>query len=262
MPRTGTEDPTKAPALRVTMGAPAAAEATVGAAGGGPPVAALIVALVQELRPPLAMLRNIGHHLAEAPQGDRPSEPRDVLRMLEATLDELGQGVDDVLETCRHCDDLPPLRPAQLAIVDTIDGVVARHRARARERRVGLHVRLDDELPAVMADARRVLQVLSRLVSNAVELTREGSSVTVHVLGLRSTVIVGVEDFGPGVPAAEGRRLFEPDLGTDAGGGPSRSSGMFLCRRLIEAQGGHIGVVSSRGHGSTFWFTLPSASNA
>ena len=118
---------------------------------------------------------------------------------------------------------------------------------------------IDEPLPMVHADGHRIQQVLSNLLGNAVRFTPEGGEIVLTATRYESGVRISVRDTGPGVAAADVPRLFErywqaPRL-LRAGSG----LGLFIAKGIVEAHGGAIGVDSTSGNGSEFWFTIPSA---
>jgi signal transduction histidine kinase len=112
--------------------------------------------------------------------------------------------------------------------------------------------------PPVRADRDRLLQALSNLVANALKVTREGS-VTVRLSSGPEHVEFGVIDTGPGVPAAEQGRLFEPYWRGENAEYRGTGLGLAIVRGIVEAHGGRIRVESEPGAGAAFLFTLPSA---
>jgi signal transduction histidine kinase/CheY-like chemotaxis protein/HPt (histidine-containing phosphotransfer) domain-containing protein len=127
---------------------------------------------------------------------------------------------------------------------------------------VSLTVELDDDVPQRLeGDPSRFGQVLSNLVANAVKFTHEGS-VSVHVSARTVdrvvTLRVEVSDTGIGMDEEQLGRIFQPFRQADASttrnfGGTGL--GLAIAHRLADALGGEIGVVSTLGKGSTFWFT-------
>jgi PAS domain S-box-containing protein len=123
---------------------------------------------------------------------------------------------------------------------------------------------MDLSLPATpletVADAQRVGQVLTNLIGNAVKMTPGGGHirVTACLLDDDETLRVEVADTGPGIRREDLPRLFnrfsQLENGVRRGGA---GLGLSISKGLIEAHGGHIGVDSEVGKGSTFWFTLP-----
>ena len=112
----------------------------------------------------------------------------------------------------------------------------------------------------VSTDRERFKQVLLNLVSNAVKYNRSGGSATVAVKRNGARWLINVTDTGNGIPPEKIERLFVPfeRLGTKEGGTADGTGlGLALCKRLVTALDGQIGVSSTVGVGSTFWVELP-----
>ncbi len=118
-----------------------------------------------------------------------------------------------------------------------------------------------DSAPAVMADPRRLKQVLSNLLSNAIKYNRPGGRVEVAVARDGDAVALTVEDTGPGLDAAQRERLFHPfeRLGAQHTHVAGTGLGLALARQLVEAMGGAIEVHSTPGQGSRFTIRLEAA---
>jgi signal transduction histidine kinase len=113
----------------------------------------------------------------------------------------------------------------------------------------------------VLADPRRTAQVLSNLILNASKYSPERSSVTVMARQRGGSVEVSVRDEGPGIPLDEQPRLFQRFYRSrearDAAGG--LGLGLTICRAIVQAQGGDIGIDSRPGEGTSIHFTIPKA---
>ncbi|MBW3620409.1 MAG: CHASE domain-containing protein [Actinobacteria bacterium] len=109
------------------------------------------------------------------------------------------------------------------------------------------------------ADAEWLRRVVTNLTTNAWKYG--GASIEVRVLRRPGTVRVEVTDHGPGIPAEDVPRLFQrfSRLGSGPGTPAGTGLGLYICKQLVEAQGGIVGVESIPGEGSTFWFSLPSS---
>ena len=116
-------------------------------------------------------------------------------------------------------------------------------------------------LPAVLADRRRVKQVLSNLLSNAIKYNRRRGTLTLSARAQSAFVELDVCDSGAGLDAAQLARLFNPfeRLGAQRGTVPGTGLGLALSRQLATAMGGDIRVRSQPGQGSTFTLVLPAA---
>ena len=128
----------------------------------------------------------------------------------------------------------------------------------------GVHLVLDiaKDLPKCQIDRLRAEQVLTNLLQNAVRVSKPGGvlKVVVRKLGTGSTaaVEVSVFDEGPGVGPQDRQRIFEPFVQVDSPGNQyGLGLGLAICRRIVEAHGGRLGVDGVPGGGSRFFFALP-----
>jgi signal transduction histidine kinase/ActR/RegA family two-component response regulator len=114
----------------------------------------------------------------------------------------------------------------------------------------------------VLADRTRLKQILINLLSNAIKYNRPGGRVEVTwTLGAKSRLRVAIADTGAGLSGELLSRLFEPfnRLGQEAGGQEGTGLGLVMAKQLVELMGGVLGVDSTVGMGSTFWFELAGA---
>jgi two-component system OmpR family sensor kinase/two-component system sensor histidine kinase BaeS len=137
----------------------------------------------------------------------------------------------------------------------------------ADDRGVTLALDLPADLPPVLADRRRVAQVVGNLLTNALRHTPQGGYVTLAAVlspplprGDKGEVAISVSDTGAGIPAEDMPYIFERFWRGDksrsrAGGGSGL--GLAIAKQLVEMHGGSIGVESAPGEGATFRFTLP-----
>lgn len=102
-------------------------------------------------------------------------------------------------------------------------------------------------------------QILGNLVANAIKFTSAGS-VTIIVEPGQAEVRVAVRDSGPGIPDDQRARVFERFWQAQPRSGRDVGLGLYIAKALVEAHGGRIGVESTPGEGSTFWFSLPTES--
>lgn len=117
----------------------------------------------------------------------------------------------------------------------------------------------------VLADADRVEQVVNNFLSNALKYSDAGQEVRVRLEREEAMIRVKVTDAGPGLDAMQQQHIWDRfarvgDIEVKSGIGVGLGLGLYICRNLIERQGGEVGVESQVGQGSTFWFTLPFAS--
>ncbi|WP_052519469.1 PAS domain-containing sensor histidine kinase [Archangium violaceum] len=136
------------------------------------------------------------------------------------------------------------------------------HRALAEEKSIQLMVSVPEDAPPVFADRDRVLQILSNLLGNALKFTPMGGRILLRAEPAGSLVRFSVSDTGSGIPEEDLPHLFEPFWQASAGRKQGAGLGLAIVKGLVDAHGGHLRVESSPGVGSTFFFTLPTASPA
>ncbi len=154
-----------------------------------------------------------------------------------------------------------PLSPEPVLVSELAGEVLDLVRPLAAERSIHLlGGQIAECTDFAFADQQRIKQIMLNLLSNAIKYNRTGGSVAVscdrvHEGWLRITVT----DTGPGIPADRIERLFTPfeRLGAERTGVEGSGIGLALSRHLAEAMGGHLGVDSEVGRGSTFWVELP-----
>ena len=152
-----------------------------------------------------------------------------------------------------------PPREDQLDINETMLEVVALTRSELRSNRTALQTKLADGLPLVLADRIQLQQVMLNLILNAVE-AMSGSSEGARELLIRTeqdgsgSVLVAVQDSGPGLKPESLDRLFDAFYTTKPGG---MGMGLSICRSIIEAHGGRVWATPNLPQGAVLQFTLP-----
>jgi histidine kinase len=183
---------------------------------------------------------------------------------IHAEANRLNRLVDDLQELSRVEASATPLNIKPLDLSAVLRTVTKRLGHQFESRRISLHLEPAPDLPPILADEDRTVQVLTNLAGNALKYTPEGSSVWITSQRLNDQVQISVRDTGIGIAPEHQARIFDRFYRVDksrsrqAGGGSG--IGLTIARALVEAQGGHIRVESpGEGQGSTFTFTLPIA---
>jgi signal transduction histidine kinase len=210
-----------------------------------------------ELRTPLASIKGYSRTLL-CDQGQEWDEPtrREFLTIISDESDKLTDLVENLLEMSRIEAGRLPITPEPILLSRFCQSVL---------NRVGTHYPetkfeclLNDPLPVVEADPRRLEQVLTNLLQNAAKYS--GSEV-VRVVGSYpggSEVILSVQDTGKGIAPEHLPQLFDKFYRVDESvQGKGTGLGLAICKALVEAQGGRIWVESAPGKGTRFFFTLP-----
>lgn len=112
----------------------------------------------------------------------------------------------------------------------------------------------------IRASRKRIARVISNLVSNAISFSPTNAAVKIQITDSSNSALVKIIDNGPGVPKDYQKLIFERFSGAKSNGPKDRVStgiGLSICRDIITAHGGMVGLTSEPGNGSIFWFSLP-----
>lgn len=191
-----------------------------------------------------------------------------LLERADSHMDRLSRLVVDLLDVSRIRAGKLELRLAPCNLAEIVREVVEEQRQMAPGRHI--HQRLpaaSRQPPVVLADRDRIRQVVANYLSNALKYSREEQPVHVEVRAHEGWARVSVRDEGPGVPAAEQRRVWERFyrvVGTPvrSGTGIGLGLGLHISQTIVEQHHGRAGLRSREGHGATFWFALPMRGDA
>ena len=213
-----------------------------------------------ELRTPLASLKALVDTLRDGALDDPPAAQR-FLDRVEGEVDAMTQIVQELLELSRTESGQAPVRLVSTPPADIVLPPVERLRPQVERAGLELAVNLPAGLPLVLADSERMQQVVANLVHNAIKFTPAGGRITVSAQPVGGEVVISVHDTGIGVAADDLPRIFERFYKADrARSGGGTGLGLAIARHVVQAHGGRIWAESLEGKGSTFSFTLRSAS--
>ena len=218
-----------------------------------------------ELRTPLAAIKGSAATLTEAASDLDPAEMLQFFRIIGEQADHMQGLIGDLLDVARIETGGLSVAPAPADLATLVDE--ARSRFQSGGGRSNLRIDLSPRLPLVMADRRRIVQVLNNLLSNAAWNSNEASAIGVSAVREGYHVAVSVADEGRGIAAERLPHLFRKfsrleggDRRRETGGS---GLGLAICRGIVEAHGGRIRAESDGlGLGSRFTFTVPVAQDA
>ena len=213
-----------------------------------------------ELRTPLAAIKRSVDTLLEAASELDPAEMTQFFRIIRDQSESMRHMIGDLLDVARIETGTLPVSPEPVDVTVLVDE--ARSRFQSGGGRANLQIDLPPDLPRVLADRRRIVQVLNNLLSNAARHSNELSAIRVAAVRDGVHVAFSVADDGVGVPAERLPHLFRKfsRLGGEERGRETGGSGLGLaiCRGIVEAHGGRIRAESDGlGLGSRFTFTVP-----
>jgi signal transduction histidine kinase len=222
-----------------------------------------LAVMSHELRTPMNAIMGLAQVLA-AEELD-PARRREYARVIVRSGEALLKILNDILDLSKVEAGRFDLEPVAFRPDALLEEVRALFADIARERNLALEVEWRGPAAAYRADAGRVRQMLSNLVSNALKFTASGS-IRIHGLARASTgddaeaeLEFRVVDTGPGMSGEEVAQLFQPFTRLD--NAPSRHAGgtglgLSIVLMLARQMGGTAGVESAPGQGASFWFTL------
>ncbi len=215
---------------------------------------ALLRAVSHDLRTPLMAISTSAGALARPDLAIDDADRADLLATILAASDRLDHLVGNLLDLSRL--QAGAAEPEQELI--ELEELVAASLEELGPSAARVEVSLPDDSPAVSVDPHQIQRVLVNLVENALKYSPAGEPVRMQVAATASEASVRVIDHGPGVPAGEHERIFEPfHRGSRTGAAPGAGLGLAIARGFAEANGGRLSVESRSGQGAAFVLTLP-----
>lgn len=213
-----------------------------------------------DLRKPIGLILSYSEFLMDEAAENLTKEHQGFLSTIQKSCTFMKRIVDDFLDVSAieaGKFDLD-LKPAGLA--EVLEQGLRLNMYQAAKKGIHLNVESDNTLPKLMIDPSKIEQVITNLVSNAIEHTFPETQVAVRLASEKNRITFSVTDQGPGIPKDELGKLFKPFEKTSVkktGGEKSTGLGMLITRKIIEAHQGEIWVESEENKGTHISFTLP-----
>lgn len=217
-----------------------------------------VATVSHELRTPLTSIQGSVKTLLQPGLEFDSADRQTLLEVVDRQGERLRQLIEDLLVAARI--EAQPIRPviSPVSLSAVAHQVVEGLGSRAASHRIVFDLAGDPG--KIVTDERRVYQILSNLVDNALKYSPPDTTITLRVRGASGGIEVVVEDEGPGIPREQQDRIFDrfyqvDQTSTRAVGGTGL--GLYICRRLTEVIGARIALERSDEHGSAFALLIP-----
>ena len=212
-----------------------------------------------ELRTPLHAIMGYTEFALKNQYGVLPERAAEKLGKAQRCSQHLLELINGVLDISRIEAGRDELSIGKYSMLSLIEFVVGSLENEAEEKQLKLSVTAAPDLPIGLGDERGLTQVFLNVVGNAITYTEKGE-VGIEISESNGNFTVRVTDTGPGIAPEDQQRIFESF--EQAHASESRVNrgtglGLSISKKIIETHGGRMGVESSFGEGSTFWFTFP-----
>jgi GAF domain-containing protein len=213
-----------------------------------------------ELRTPLNAILGFSEVLAERMFGEVNAKQAEYLQDILSSGRHLLSLINDILDLSKVEAGRLELELGRFHLPTALDNALTLVRERATRHSITLTQTVEERLGDIVADERKVKQILVNLLSNAVKFTPEGGRVVITATAANGVITIAVSDTGIGIAPEDQAAIFEEfrqvgrdDSRTQEGTG----LGLTLAKKFVELHGGRIWLQSQVGQGSTFSFTLP-----
>ena len=221
----------------------------------------LLDSVTHEFRTPLTAIKASVTSLLgssnHSPESHSPEERQELLTIINEESDRLNRLIGEAAEMAQldankveFRFESAPIGPAVEEALDELKQLLVQH---------PVEVRIPAGLPNARMDSARVKEVLVHLIENAAKYSPAGAPIRITAEARGQTLIISIADRGPGIDDFEQSLVFEKFYRGRNQRVQVHGTGMGLaiCKAIVEAHGGHLGVTSQLGHGSVFYFSLP-----
>lgn len=220
----------------------------------------LVSTVAHELRTPLTSLHMAIHLCVDETVGSLNEKQASLLFAAREDCQRLQTMVDDLLDLSRIQSGRIEMKRQLVSVRSLLEDACNQQQVAAAEKGLSLSV-AGETLPEekVNADPERIALVLANLIANAIRHTDSGGFISLRVTSQDKGMRFEVTDTGEGIAPEYQARVFDKFFRVPGSQTSGVGLGLSICREVVEAHNGEIGVQSQPGQGSTFWFMLPVA---
>jgi signal transduction histidine kinase len=213
-----------------------------------------------DLRSPLSSTLMRTHRILRGKFGLLPAELLADVRRMETTLRAQVVLINDFLDLARLETVGYKLAREPVDLRAVVEATVEEAVPLIEAGKLRLNCQLGCERIAVLGDERRLVQVVSNLIGNAIKFTPPGGELTVQMQQADRQIRTTISDTGPGIAPEALPTLFDRfTRANESHAVVGTGLGLMIVREIVTSHGGTVGVESQPGVGSTFWFSLPAA---
>lgn len=219
----------------------------------------LLANVAHEIKSPIAGVIGIGELWAGGHLGATTPSQVEMAQMLVKTARQVEALTHDLLDVARAEAGAVKVDLRPTDVLGLLEDVRRAMRLLPEAEGMQIEVVADQDALVALADSHRLAQVVSNLANNALKYGASGGVVVLRAAWTQDRIRIEVVDRGPGISPEKQAELFEPfnRLGLERSSIEGHGVGLTLAKRLVELQGGDIGVISAVGQGTTFWVELP-----
>lgn len=214
--------------------------------------------IAHDLRTPLTIIAGYVESMQDGVLQPTPER----LALIQAEVDRLQKMVEDLRLLSQADAGELPVNVELLSPQSLLEKVVSVHQHQAEQHSLAIKLELADNLPSIMVDETRMLQVFDNLIVNAMRYTPPGGEISLRAEKSGGTVLLSVTDSGMGIAAEDLSRIFERFYRSEksrTGENGESGLGLAIVKTLVEAQSGTVWAESSPGQGARFFLRFPIA---
>ncbi|MCL4475618.1 MAG: ATP-binding protein [Nitrospirae bacterium] len=213
-----------------------------------------------ELRTPLNAIIGFSEIMADGMAGPLTEQQKEYLNDVIDSGQHLLNLINDILDLSKVEAGKMELEPSEFNLRELIERSLVMFKEKAMKHNIKIKTDVEKEIESIVADERKIKQVIFNLLSNAMKFTPDGGNVGINITKADNEIRITVWDTGVGISKEDMPKLFQPfqQLETVLSKKyPGTGLGLNLCKRFVELHGGKIWGESEVGKGSEFIFTIP-----
>ena len=215
--------------------------------------------LAHELRTPLTRLLVCSGMLQDTLGSSDADIQKRLIQNLHNGTQSLAQRLEELLDLGKFSRGIFTLQKQPVNLKELVNKTAARFKPQVEQQSSQLNLEIQDNLPEIEADPARLEQVLANLLSNAVQYSPKYTTIILKVGKAADNIVIEVQDEGKGLTPEEQKKLFDPyhRVQQDTQKYPGIGLGLAICKQIVEAHGGSIGIESKLDKGTCFSLKIP-----